>query len=103
MIGDEARGSAWTVSELHVCGVVVTATPLPPLPVATPPPPWQMIGDETRGSAWTRALLGLPASEVHVCGDDTALGLVQHMCRATGEELVVSLQRTYLYSIYTPK
>ncbi len=26
----------------------------------------QMIGDESRGWAWTRALMGVPANEVHV-------------------------------------
>lgn len=29
----------------------------------------QMIGDESRGWAWTRALMGVPANEVHLCGD----------------------------------
>jgi hypothetical protein len=29
----------------------------------------QMIGDEARGWAWTRALMGVPANEVHLCGD----------------------------------
>lgn len=28
----------------------------------------QMIDDSQRGDAWTRALLGLPASEIHICG-----------------------------------
>jgi len=49
----------------------------------------QMIGDEARGWAWTRAVLGLAAREVHLCGDDTALSIVQNMCREMGEELQV--------------
>ena len=48
-----------------------------------------MIGDPARGSAWTRALLGLPAAEIHLCGDASALGLVRQMCEDTGEELEV--------------
>ena len=28
----------------------------------------QMIDDSQRGDAWTRALLGIPASEIHICG-----------------------------------
>ena len=37
-----------------------------------------MIGDESRGWAWTRALQGVPANEVHLCGDGSALPLVSH-------------------------
>jgi hypothetical protein len=55
----------------------------------------QMIGDLDRGSAWTRALLGVAASEVHLCGDGSALALVRSMCCDTGEELEVrEYQRT---------
>ena len=59
------------------------------IPIAPPP---QMISDPySRGSAWTRALLGLPAGEVHLCGDASALELVKKMCHDMGEELVASL------------
>ena len=37
----------------------------------------QMVGDESRGWAWTRALQGLPATELHLCGDASALPLVR--------------------------
>ena len=37
----------------------------------------QMIGDESRGWAWTRALQGVPANEIHLCGDASALPLVR--------------------------
>lgn len=36
-----------------------------------------MVGDDSRGWAWTRALQGLPASELHLCGDASALQLVR--------------------------
>ena len=49
----------------------------------------QMIGDKHRGFAWSRALLGLPANEVHVCGDISALELVEWMAEQTGEEVEV--------------
>ena len=29
----------------------------------------QMCKDHQRGWAWTRALLGIPADEIHVCGE----------------------------------
>jgi len=39
----------------------------------------QMISDNQRGSAWTRALLGLQAREVHICGDGSALTIVKNL------------------------
>ena len=48
-----------------------------------------MIGDDQRGWAWTRALQGLPANEIHLCGDASALPLVQQMCKSMGETLTV--------------
>jgi ATP-dependent RNA helicase SUPV3L1/SUV3 len=41
----------------------------------------QMIGDESRGWAWTRALQGVPANEIHLCGDASALPLVRDVGR----------------------
>jgi ATP-dependent RNA helicase SUPV3L1/SUV3 len=57
----------------------------------------QMICDPDRGYAWTRALLGLPAKEIHLCGDDTALKLVERLAKKMGEELEVRR-----YSRYKP-
>ncbi|KAM3968178.1 suv3 RNA helicase [Aphomia sociella] len=52
----------------------------------------QMIGDRGRGWAWTRAILGLQADEIHLCGEAGAISLVEEICNTTGEELEV---RTY--------
>jgi ATP-dependent RNA helicase SUPV3L1/SUV3 len=49
----------------------------------------QMLGDPDRGWAWTRALLGIPAAEVHLCGNDSIIPLVQKICQDTGERLQV--------------
>jgi len=49
----------------------------------------QMIGDESRGASWTRALLGVPAAEVHVCGDPAAIPVVTALCELTGDALEV--------------
>lgn len=49
----------------------------------------QMIGDEQRGFAWTRALLGLPANEIHVCGDTSAVDLVRSLAAECGDEFVL--------------
>ncbi|KAF4677121.1 hypothetical protein FOL47_003309 [Perkinsus chesapeaki] len=37
----------------------------------------QLVGDRERGGAWTRAILALPAREIHLCGDGRATGLVE--------------------------
>ncbi|KAL4858025.1 DExH-box ATP-dependent RNA helicase DExH18 [Chlorella vulgaris] len=50
----------------------------------------QMIGDEGRGWAWTRALMGVPANEVHICGDSSAVPLVRKICEDMGEQLEVN-------------
>ncbi|KAL2480796.1 ATP-dependent RNA helicase SUV3L [Abeliophyllum distichum] len=48
----------------------------------------QMMADSTRGYAWTRALLGLKADEIHLCGDPSVLNIVRKICSDTGDELV---------------
>lgn len=50
---------------------------------------YQLIGDESRGWAWTRALLGVPAKEVHLCGDTSAIDLVKSLLSSTGDEITV--------------
>lgn len=46
----------------------------------------QMMASPDRGWAWTRALLGIPAREVHVCGSVSALRLVKKLLDKMGEE-----------------
>lgn len=50
----------------------------------------QMITDPQRGWAWTRALVNLNADEVHLCGDQSVLELVEKILKLTGDELVVN-------------
>lgn len=49
----------------------------------------QMLRDPQRGWAWTRALLGLTAKEIHLCGEEAALGLVKEILSSVGEEVKV--------------
>ncbi|XP_072334862.1 ATP-dependent RNA helicase SUPV3L1, mitochondrial isoform X1 [Scyliorhinus torazame] len=49
----------------------------------------QMIRDPSRGWAWTRALLGLCAEEIHICGEAAAVNLVMELMYDTGEEVEV--------------
>lgn len=49
----------------------------------------QMIGDEHRGWAWTQAVLGLQAKELHLCGEERAVSLIEELCAKTGDEVVI--------------
>ncbi len=54
----------------------------------------QLIADPDRGWAWTRALLGVNAKQVHLCGEERAIQILEKLCRDCGEELqVVRYQR----------
>uniref|UniRef100_M4BBS7 RNA helicase n=1 Tax=Hyaloperonospora arabidopsidis (strain Emoy2) TaxID=559515 RepID=M4BBS7_HYAAE len=46
----------------------------------------QLIGDPQRGWAWTRALFGLQAKEIHVCGSGEAVHLVKKFAETSGDE-----------------
>ncbi|KAK7913392.1 hypothetical protein WMY93_013603 [Mugilogobius chulae] len=60
----------------------------------------QMIRDPSRGWAWTRALLGLCAEEIHVCGETAAIDFVRELMYSTGEEVEVhNYQRLTPFSI----
>ncbi|XP_051919392.1 ATP-dependent RNA helicase SUPV3L1, mitochondrial [Hippocampus zosterae] len=60
----------------------------------------QMIRDSSRGWAWTRALLGLCAEEIHVCGEPAAIDFVRELMYTTGEEVEVhTYQRLTPFSI----
>ncbi|BAU00764.1 hypothetical protein LR48_Vigan442s002900 [Vigna angularis] len=49
----------------------------------------QMIGCTTRGYSFTRALLGIAADELHLCGDPAAVPLIQEILKITGDEVEV--------------
>ncbi|KAG7447258.1 P-loop containing nucleoside triphosphate hydrolase protein [Guyanagaster necrorhizus] len=49
----------------------------------------QMIGDAERGFAWTEAVLGLNAREIHLCGEETAVPIIEAMVKETNDDLVV--------------
>ncbi|WFC99528.1 RNA helicase [Malassezia yamatoensis] len=49
----------------------------------------QMIADMQRGSAWTQAVLGLAAKELHLCGEASAVPLVQRLTQLCGDVLHV--------------
>lgn len=49
----------------------------------------QMIADEDRGWAWTQAVLGVQARELHLCGEERAVDLIQGLCARIGDKCVV--------------
>ncbi|KAJ4489966.1 P-loop containing nucleoside triphosphate hydrolase protein [Lentinula aciculospora] len=49
----------------------------------------QMIADVGRGNAWTSAVLGINAKEVHLCGEETAVPIIQALLAETHDELEV--------------
>lgn len=49
----------------------------------------QMLRDPQRGWAWTRALLGIPADEIHLCGEEAAIDLVKKILMPTGDIIEV--------------
>ncbi|XP_023684817.1 ATP-dependent RNA helicase SUPV3L1, mitochondrial isoform X2 [Paramormyrops kingsleyae] len=60
----------------------------------------QMIRDPSRGWAWTRALLGLCANEIHVCGEAAAVCFIRELMYTTGEEVEVrSYERLTPFSL----
>lgn len=49
-----------------------------------------MIGDTNRGFAFTKAVLGLGAKEIHLCGDASANSLIEEICQLTGDNLIMN-------------
>ncbi|GAA5907546.1 hypothetical protein JCM6882_004401 [Rhodosporidiobolus microsporus] len=49
----------------------------------------QMLGDAQRGSAWTTAVVGALCDELHLCGEESVVDLVEEICRETGDTCVV--------------
>jgi ATP-dependent RNA helicase SUPV3L1/SUV3 len=49
----------------------------------------QMIADPDRGQAWATALLGVQAKEVHLCGEERTVKLIESICASIGDECIV--------------
>ncbi|XP_021828197.1 DExH-box ATP-dependent RNA helicase DExH16, mitochondrial isoform X2 [Prunus avium] len=47
----------------------------------------QMLGCKTRGFSFTRALLGISADELHLCGDPAVVPLIQKILKVTGDHI----------------
>ena len=60
----------------------------------------QMVKDFQRGWAWTRALLGIPAQEIHVCGEVRGRGTTKLYTLAVVQGLLRPFQERILPWIY---
>ncbi|KAJ8768473.1 hypothetical protein K2173_021626 [Erythroxylum novogranatense] len=49
----------------------------------------QMLGCKTRGFSFTRALLGISANELHLCGDPAAVPLIEEILKVTSDDVEV--------------
>ncbi|KAI1423278.1 P-loop containing nucleoside triphosphate hydrolase protein [Xylaria sp. FL1777] len=49
----------------------------------------QMIGDAERGWAWSQAFLGVQAKELHLCGEERVVELIQSLCTTLGDKCIV--------------
>lgn len=49
----------------------------------------QMLGCKTRGFSFTRALLGICADELHLCGDPAAVPLIKEILKVTDDVVEV--------------
>lgn len=50
---------------------------------------FQMVGCKQRGFSFTRALLGIAANELHLCGDPAVVPLVEDILKVTGDDVEV--------------
>ncbi|KAH8984993.1 P-loop containing nucleoside triphosphate hydrolase protein [Lactarius hatsudake] len=50
----------------------------------------QMIADSQRGHAWTAAVLGVAADELHLCGEERAVPIIEALAEITGDELIIN-------------
>ncbi|XP_075477018.1 DExH-box ATP-dependent RNA helicase DExH16, mitochondrial isoform X2 [Primulina tabacum] len=61
----------------------------------------QMVGCKTRGFSFTRALLGISADELHLCGDAAAVPLIQEILKVTDDNVMRQIEsgRKHLCSV----
>ena len=63
----------------------------------------QMIADSQRGQAWTTAVLGTAADEVHMCGEERAVPIIEALAEITGDELVINRYERLSPLVVAPK
>ncbi|KAK4155788.1 P-loop containing nucleoside triphosphate hydrolase protein [Chaetomidium leptoderma] len=87
LTGEEMRIPTDTDTWFHSC--TVEMTPLNTKVDVAVIDEIQMIASDDRGWAWTQAFLGVQAKEVHLCGEERVVPLIQDLCARIGEKCVV--------------
>jgi ATP-dependent RNA helicase SUPV3L1/SUV3 len=75
----------------HVSSTIEMADYYTPIDVAVVDEA-QMIADNDRGHRWTAAILGIPATEVHVCCAPHAQHVIEQLVRLCGDDVQVVCQ-----------
>jgi ATP-dependent RNA helicase SUPV3L1/SUV3 len=63
----------------------------------------QMIADPERGSAWTAAILGSAAEELHLCGEERAVPIIEALAEITGDELIINRYQRLSPLVVSPR
>lgn len=63
----------------------------------------QMIADSHRGHAWTAAVLGVAADELHMCGEERAVPIIEALAEITGDELIINRYQRLTPLVVAPK
>ncbi|KAF8264654.1 P-loop containing nucleoside triphosphate hydrolase protein [Lactarius quietus] len=63
----------------------------------------QMIADSQRGHSWTSAVLGAAADELHMCGEERAIPIIEALAEITGDELVINRYERLSPLVVAPK
>ncbi|KAI0355149.1 P-loop containing nucleoside triphosphate hydrolase protein [Trametes cingulata] len=50
----------------------------------------QLIADRNRGGAWTNAVVGLNAAEIHLCGEESAIPVIEAIVHSLGDSLEIN-------------
>ncbi|KAI9291678.1 P-loop containing nucleoside triphosphate hydrolase protein [Neoconidiobolus thromboides FSU 785] len=50
----------------------------------------QLLSDAQRGWGWLRALVGVQAHEIHLCGEPSAIPFVKEICKQMNEEVIIN-------------
>lgn len=61
-----------------------------------------MVGCKSRGFSFTRALLGIPAGELHLCGDPAVVPLIQEILKVTDDNIKVYIILPFMLGCFLP-
>uniref|UniRef100_A0A3Q3IUL8 ATP-dependent RNA helicase SUPV3L1, mitochondrial n=1 Tax=Monopterus albus TaxID=43700 RepID=A0A3Q3IUL8_MONAL len=92
-VGSEGRAAAHLACTIEMCSVNSTYEVAVIDEI-------QMIRDPARGWAWTRALLGLCAEEIHVCGEPAAIEFIRELMSVPTSEIALSASRLLILVLW---